>query len=246
MNKNTVLFVEPRVIENGEVVLNHFVNVLGYENWHYVFYCGKEKKQYWEARNLNKVYEVRELDVDNFPKENLYSDFMKQKWLWESLYGEFVLTAQLDTWIMKDNGYSIYDFIKLNKSYIGGNMCYPWLELSDREKINFEYRNFNGGLSLRKREDMIRVIDNYPPERTNRNEENAISSIYADAEDAYFTLGCYKLGLLIGNDEATSYFAVHTIFKERFFGMHQPCNDIKESINKLFPNLNKENPFLRL
>jgi hypothetical protein len=44
MNKNTLLFVEPRIIDETELVLNHFVNVLGEENCHYVFYCGKGTK----------------------------------------------------------------------------------------------------------------------------------------------------------------------------------------------------------
>jgi len=245
MNKNTVLFVEPRIFEECPSILNHFVNILG-NDWNYVFYCGKNTKNHWENTELKPIYKVRELEVTNFENENLYSDFMKQKSLWDSLEGEFILTAQLDTWITNNNGYTIDDFIKLNKSYIGGNMCYPWLELSERENVHFDYLNFNGGLSLRKREDMLKVIDSFPPEKTNRNVANSHQKINSDAEDVYFTLGCYKLGLPIGNDEESSHFAVHTVFKDNFFGLHQPCHAIKNDINRILPNLNKENLFLHL
>lgn len=243
MSKNTVLFVEPRIFDNCHVILNHFVDVLG-ENWNYVFYCGKNTKEFWEKSALNKIYEVRELEVVNFTSPDFYSDFMKQRKLWDSLDGEFILTAQMDTWITHDCGHTIYDFINLDKSYIGGNMRYIWYELSQREQIQCKYYNFNGGLSLRKRKDMIKIIDSFPPEKTS-NEENVIRRNHlTDAEDVYFTLGCHKLGFKLGDDEISSHFAVHGWFKPNFFGIHKPCKDIYPSILKVIPNLNNLNPYL--
>jgi hypothetical protein len=258
MKKYTLLFIEPRIFKECTNILNHFVDVLGGE-WEYIFYCGKDTKVYWEYTNINKLYEIRELDVVNFPTPNKYSDFMKSKKLWESLNGDFVLTTQLDTWITNDNGYSIYDFIKLNKSYIGGNISYPWSELTYRENINVEYNNFNGGLSLRKRKDMIKIIEHFPPQKTNV-ESYLSSSIYTDAEDVYFTLGCYKLGLPIGDTEECSHFCIHSILKQSFFGIHRPlfmkyidgeiyhqmANEIVKYINDKFPHLKESNPFLEL
>jgi hypothetical protein len=244
-NNNTVVFVEPRIFEHAPIILNHFVDILGL-NWNYIFYCGKNTKSYWEHTFLHKIYQIRELDVDNFPEPKYYSDFMKQKHLWESLYGEFVLTAQLDTWITKNNGYNIYDFIRLDKSYIGGNMCYEWPELFPRDNFKFEYRNFNGGLSLRKRNDMIKVIDAFPPQTTSSANNVFNRNLYTDAEDVYFTLGCCKLGLPIGNDEISSHFAIHSIFKDKFFGIHQPLNEVKTCISNCYPDLNYINPYLKL
>lgn len=244
MNKNTVLFVEPRILANCCSILNHFVTVLG-PNWNYVFYCGENTKEYWEQSYLNKKYELRELEVINFNKPSEYSDFLKSKNLWESLTGDFVLVAQLDTWIFNNKNYTIDYFIKLNKSYIGGNMIYPWHEFK-RENINFNYYNFNGGLSLRKRIDMIQIINAFPPEHTYSNSNVLVRNINSDAEDVYFTLGCYYLGLPIGNDEESSHFALHTIFKDEFFGIHQPCEKIKHKINELYPDLKMLNPFLKL
>jgi hypothetical protein len=243
--KNTVLFIEPRKYHNLPKILNHYFDILGDTHWEYIFYCGKDNKTHWEKTNLNKIYQIRELDVDNFQKPSMYSDFMKNKQLWESLNGDFVLTGQLDTWIFSDNGYTIYDFIELNKSYIGGNMSYYWKEVTNRENIAFNYKNFNGGLSLRKRKDMIKIIDSFPPEPTSDN-HTLTRTFFTDAEDVYFTLGCYKLGLPIGDDEYCSHFAIHYVFKDKFFGIHCPSKDITTKINNLYPDLNFINPHLQL
>ena len=85
---------------------------------------------------------------------------MKSKELWQTLYGDFVLTFQADTYILKKAPYTIEYFINMDKSYIGGNMDHGWNELI-RENIYPNYRNFNGGLSLRKRLDMIEIINIY-------------------------------------------------------------------------------------
>jgi hypothetical protein len=246
-SKNTVVFVEPRVYDICPFILNHFVDVLGEQDWHFVFYCGKNTKQLWEKTKLYPVYEIRELETTNFSNASEYSDFMKSKTLWESLQGEFVLTAQMDTWIFPQtttstttsSTYTIDDFIKTNKSYIGGNMCYDWQELH-RENISCEYKNFNGGLSLRKRLDMIRVIENFPPQRT----LDTSSTIYTDAEDVYFTVGCYKLGLPVGDDEYSSHFAIHTLFKESGFGIHKPYYGCEKEVHNAYPHLKYMNRFI--
>jgi len=242
MNKNTVLFVEPRIYDECPSVLNHFVNILG-EDWNYVFYCGKGTKTHWENSSLHKIYEIRELDVDNFPSANLYSDFMKQRSLWDSLYGEYVLTAQMDTWITNDHGHTIYDFIRLNKSYIGGNMNYDWRELYYREKIYPKYKNFNGGLSLRKRMDMLRIIDSFPPIKTGDTSiDETKRDIHTDAEDVYFTLGCYKLGLPLGDDEVCNNFCVSGYLTDTFFGIHKPWRNVGEQLIRKIPDLKEKNP----
>ena len=201
-------------------------------NWNYVFYCGKDTKKYWQ-NILDDYVELRELEINSFPPSK-YSYFFKQKKLWESLYGDFVLTIQADTWIMNIKPYDIEYFINLNKSYIGGNMNFKWNELI-RENLNFEYYNFNGGMSLRKRLDMIKVIETYQPMLFSDNEGYS-KSINTYPEDVYFTIGCYKLSMPIGNDYESSHFALHKIYKDCLFGIHQP-NNIKNNILTLYPNL---------
>ena len=243
MAKNTMLIVEPRNLPGLASIINKFRATLG-KNWTYVFYCGKDSKSYWATTDLYKDVEVRALDVDNFPNHCNYSDFMKSKKLWESLEGEFVLTIQADCWLINQGKYTIDYFIKKNVSYIAGNMCYGWYEL-ERDNINLPHKNLNGGLSLRKRADMLKVIEAYPP--TTSAWSNILSKdLTADAEDVYFAIGCIKLGLKIGDDEDSSHFALHAIYKDDFFGMHQPRKEFSERLNKKFPELKYKNPYLNL
>ena len=214
IRKNTALIVEPRFLEVIPYFINEYYKILG-DNWIIVFYCGKGLKQLWENKlGLLTNLEIRELGVNNFNTLE-YSYFFKQSKLWETLYGDFVLTFQVDSVIKNIEPYTIDNYIKLNKSYIGGNMSYQWSELL-RENINVNYRNFNGGLSLRKRLDMIKIIQTFGIEFTEKESKN----IKTDSEDVYFTLGCYKLNLPVGDDEFCSHFAVHSIYHNKFFGVH--------------------------
>ena len=146
---------------------------------------------------------------------------MKTKELWQSLYGNYVLTFQADTYILNEKPYTIDYFINMNKSYIGGNMEHGWNELI-REKLSINYRNFNGGLSLRKRKDMVNIIEQFGTEPTVHNSQK----MQTDPEDVYFTLGCYKLNLPIGDDVECLYFCCNRIWTEYFFGVHKPRQEI--------------------
>jgi len=222
--KNTALIVEPRFLEIIPYFIHEYYKILG-DDWIIVFYCGKGFKQFWENKlDMLKNIEIRELEVNNFNALE-YSYFFKQQQLWESLYGDFVLTFQVDSIIKNIEPYTIYNYIGLNKSYIGGNMCYEWNEIV-RENIITSYKNFNGGLSLRKRLDMIKIIQTFGVEFTEKNSKN----IKTDAEDVYFTIGCYKLNLPVGDDEFCSHFSVHSIYHDNFFGVH---NSVLLDKNKL-------------
>jgi dTDP-4-dehydrorhamnose reductase len=242
-NKNTMLIVEPRNLPGLASIINEFRETLG-KNWHYVFYCGQGAKNYWSTTDLHKDIQVRELDVTNYPHHSKYSDFMKSKKLWEALEGEFVLTIQADCWLVNQGKYTIDYFIKKNVSYIGGNMYYDWHEL-ERDHIHLAHKNLNGGLSLRKRADMLKVIEAYPPSQSALSNDES-RSISADAEDVYFVIGCIKLGLQIGDDEDASHFSLHGLYKEDFFGTHQPREALCERLNSRFPEWKIKNPYLKI
>ena len=54
--------------------------------------------------------------------------------------------------------------------------------------MNCPFNNFNGGLSLRKRCDMMRIIDTFPPQKTCYilEKDNPAKAFETDAEDVYF------------------------------------------------------------
>lgn len=238
-NKNTVLLIEPRFKNEIIYILANAYNKLG-NNWNYVFYCGKSFKSNWE-NILPNFIEIRPLENDNFDNTKLYSDFCKKKELWESLYGKYVLTIQLDTWIMNHEPYNISFFINLNKSYIGGNMEYTW-GYFDKINLHHANRNFNGGLSLRNRLDMLKVIKTYPPLPTLDDR----SSFLTEHEDVYFTFGCIDLKLPIGDDIESSFFSLHNIYRYKYFGIHQPSDKVKQKLKQTNPYLKYINTFLGL
>ena len=233
---NTALLVEPRFLERLPGVIENFRTTLG-PSWQIIFYCGKGLATKWQPL-LHSAVILRELTVTNFNNGDEHSDFFKQKSLWESLIGEWVLTFQADTWLISTNNptnnpYTIDYFLKKNKSFVGGNMKYLWVEMEKVLRAHPFYRNFNGGLSLRKREHMIEIIEAFPPEPT----EKYTPFLVRDPEDVYFTEGCYLMGFPVGDDEDSSHFAVHTIFKEQFFGIHQPDRHIRPKLIELYPEI---------
>lgn len=229
--QNTALIIEPRDLDKLPTIINEYFNVLG-PKWKIVFYCGAGLKQKW-ASQLDKSVEIREMSVKNL-LPNEYNDLLKNKLLWESLYGDFVLTFQADTWILNQSPYTIDYFMNLNKSYIGGNMKLTFHELN-RERIYPKYMNFNGGLSLRKRADMIKIIDAFGSEKTIEPSRDS-TKIQTDAEDVYFTLGCYHLGFPIGDDENCGHFALMAFFHEKCFGIHRPLY-ARDKFLETYPDL---------
>ena len=117
-----------------------------------------------------------------------------------------------------------------------------------REGITFPFNNFNGGLSLRKRLDMICIIETFPPQKTCYilEKDNPAKAFETDAEDVYFTIGCYRLGLPLGDDEVSSHFAVHSFYKEAYFGIHNPHAEAAFNLNIYWPELKNINPYLKL
>lgn len=243
-DKNTVLLVEPRNLPLLETILAEYQRLLGFDAWHYVFYCGVNSIPYWRDK-VHPQTELRELATDNFSKSCQYSDFMKQKWLWESLRGKFVLTIQADTWPLNREPFTIEYFMSQQKSFIGGNMIepYAWPQIA-REKWHLEHLNFNGGLSLRIRKDMIRVIETYPPQPTSETNMNQI--LEADAEDVYFVIGCHRLGMPVSDDYATFPFAIHLAFTHdaQAFGIHRPHESIWPYVQDRFKEAVEKNPYL--
>jgi hypothetical protein len=233
---NTALIIEPRDMKRIPLIINHFLFTLG-PNWKIVFYCGSGLKEKWISK-VNREVEIRELSVSNLTPQG-YSDLLKSRSLWENLYGDFVLVFQTDAWIMNEAPYTIDYFVSRNKSYIGGNMCYKWSQLEFRTP----FANFNGGLSLRKRKDMLKIIYTFPPIQTTMDphddtvKEN-LPPMESMAEDVYFVSGCYKLNLDLGDtDEECNLFSLHTIFYPNAFGTHKPSWYVRQELVKLYPEI---------
>ena len=217
--KNTAIIVEPRMIEHLPELITKFYNGLK-DTFKFKFYCGKNRKKIWLKRLKGIDIQIIELKKDNFTVDD-YNNLLKSRKFYESIKSEYILIFQHDAWII--NTIPISTFINLNKSYIGGNMSYRWFEL-ERENIFPIYRNFNGGLSLRKTVDMLRIIDEYP-------------DTVNYPEDVYFTVGCYRLNLPIGDDEISCTFCNHTYITDKCFGIHSINSINREHAKNKFPEI---------
>jgi len=228
---NSAVLIEPRKHKNVTLVLENFKQVL--KDWKFVFYCGKDMKIYWESI-LEEEVEIRELLVNNLDPRTEYNDLLKSKSFWEEQTGNYVLIFQSDTWLYHNSPYTIDMFTSKEYSYIGSNLSYPWYELQVLNK-DIIHKNFNGGLSLRKRIDMLKIINYIPPKKTIMYNSSIINNDILDtvsrmAEDVYFTLGCYLLKLKIGDDELCRNFSCHSLFVEKPFGYHQPVSYILNQV----------------
>lgn len=234
--KHTAVIVEPRYLERIPAILEHFRTTLGSE-WKIVFYCGRGLKAQWGLLVSSEI-EIRELDVSTMsPVE--YSDFFKRKDFWTSLQGEYVLVFEANSWIINKEPCTIDYFINMNHSYIGANMSYMWHSLIRDKLYNSDkMRNYCGGLSLRKRQDMLRILDEFPPEPTYTTPSESPRHA-TDPEDVYFVLGCYKLNLSIGDDNKCREFALHSYPCPQFFGIYSPDIPLKMHINNIYPDISK-------
>lgn len=215
--KQVALIVEPRKLEKLDKIITNIHNKLNNNSrykWYILFYCGKGLKTYYLSLFHNIDITIIELDTNNFTFME-YNDFLKSLSLWNTINSEYTLVFQADCYIFNNPPYTIDYFIDKNYSYIGGNMSYQWKEL-EYHKTNLQYRNFNGGLSLRKTKDMINIIHSFKPQQSIEK----LDKFETYGEDVYSTIGAYKLNLKIGNTKDDQHFACHSIITDKCFGIH--------------------------
>ncbi|AGE51384.1 hypothetical protein PBCVCviKI_071R [Paramecium bursaria Chlorella virus CviKI] len=245
----SVVMLEPRRLDDLDLVARVWVERLQTLciNYEFVFYCGKGDGEYWRER-FPKEFEIKELDVNNFATSEAgcgYSDFFKREEFWKTFKYDFVLTIQGDTWPL--DVVSLPGYMDKNWAYIGGNQPeHEWNVFCKAMGYTGAVKTFNGGLSLRRRDAMLRVLEEFPPSITQFN-----STVHTEMpEDAYFVFGCIKLGLNIGeNDPAARYFCVHndyTSFEYDFVAAHKPFREIpmaREYFFHLYP-MARQNRYL--
>lgn len=244
--KFAAVIVEPRLLKKTvDVIYNVYYGLE--TKWNIVFYCGKNSIPYWSPK-INIPIEYRELNIENATSSQ-YNDLLKSRHFWQSLHYEYVLIFQSDSWLNNNSTYKIEEFIAKKYAYVGGNISYDWKEMNMLYHLGIGYRsngNYNGGLSLRNPSNMLSIIDEIPPLKTEQyNDEHATWDNYKTlvgkcAEDVYFTIGCHLLNLPTGNDDISNFFVTHTSYVENPFGYHlsNPCICLVGRIRQDCPSLN--------
>lgn len=196
------VIIEPRIDEYLETVIKNIIYFLNESDsevkWGLKIYHGNKNKEFVENFTKNwKNVKLENLNVDwNSSLE--YNNLLKTKKFWKSIDSNNILLFQTDTLFLR---HGIDEFLEYN--YVGA----PWVKPKENKFIG------NGGLSFRKKNKMIDIIDKYAS-------KDSISN-----EDIFF---CKYLSI----DDVPSYekckmFSVEDVPSDNPLGVHQPKIDIK-------------------
>ncbi len=211
-SKYEAVLIEFRILPNLEFVLRNAIIKLG-EEWSHTIICGLNNYEYM----LNLCEQIsKEIKVIQLPYTNLnqstYSLLLASIKFWKNFVGEKILIYQEDSCIFKNN---INDFIEWD--YIGA----PWSKRNNDNKKQVG----NGGLSLRTKDIMIKVIEkkNIIETKYNSHTLNFMKSakMTVGPEDVYFTINMlkYNIGKVADWDDAFN-FSTETMLNTNSFGGH--------------------------
>ena len=201
--KYTAIIIEPRCHKALSFVLNNFLENLS-EEWGFIIFHGNKNKDFihnildGELNNYkNRIQKLINLNVNNLFR-NDYSELLKKKEFYDNIDTEIFLIFQVDTLIIKENKDLINNFLEYD--YVGA----PWKNGSVG----------NGGLSLRKKSKMLKIID-----KVDKNFKYNEDEYFSLQEEVSLYRACFK--------EAQS-FSVETVFHEIPFGIHNCYNHLSE------------------
>lgn len=237
-NTFTALIVEPRKHKALEFVLQNFFENLD-SQWNFVILHGIENETYVKDI-INKLEKHKyRTNLINLGVKNLkyqeYNELFYTEKFYSYIHTETFLIFQTDSMILKKNKHKINDFLQYD--YVGA----PWIP-----SIYGDYGIGNGGLSLRKKSKMLKLLK-YKHLALSNNYNNLIyKNEYGKyiAEDRFFN-GDYTKNFIkinkptIQNAES---FSVESIYNNSPFGIHKcwyhlPKNDLIK-LTSIYPEIN--------
>jgi len=228
-SNNEAVLIEYRCFPHLEFLIRNTINKLG-ENWSHTIICGNLNYDYMInlCLNISNKIKVIKTNYDNlFPSD--YSRFLSSLDFWNLFNGEKILIYQEDTCIFKNN---IDDF--LHWDYIGA----PWPENQNDNSHGVG----NGGLSLRSKSIMKKIIESIGIMETNYNQstldyiKNTNSNV--PPEDVYFTKNMTdkNIGLLADRVSAFN-FSTETLVNKDSLGGHQFWLNDPDWRNRIYENI---------
>jgi hypothetical protein len=149
-NKAAVI-IESRYRSNIIPLILHFNSVLG-PSWPILIYTSPESiGGFSSSAALQRYIQQGAIQIRILPQTVLFTNsdsinkFMMSKWLWESLApAEHILIFQSDSMICGNAARSVEDYFEYD--FVGALL---------------NQKGYNGGLSLRKRSSILRVLENF-------------------------------------------------------------------------------------
>jgi len=223
------VIVEPRNLDVTTDILKWMMWLLVPTGWKFVFFAGKNNikciTEFVRSLKVEDVIEVKNLDKENLTIKE-YNLLLTTNEFWSSLPYENVLIFQTDS-VLLDNNLTKF----LGYDYVGapwhGDLKWLKTEGTSVKKIKWLKTpgiNIvgNGGLSLRRKSAMIRVIKlvHYP----------------GGAEDIYFANKCKHL-LNIPSPAVASTFSVESVVDDNTKGYHKCWEYIGKDMDKVYKRI---------
>jgi hypothetical protein len=207
------LFIEFRKLPHVEFLIRNAILKLG-NNWSHTVICGNQNFDYMKKMclTISPNIKIIKLNYDNItPSE--YSKILTTLDFWNQLIGEKILIYQEDSIIFNSN---INDFIHWD--YIGA----PFLKLNNDTPNSVG----NGGLSLRSKSIMIKVIETISVDQTIFEDDTLTymtnNKCYFPPEDIYFSKNMQDLNIgKVADWDSAYHFSSESIYNPNSFGGHK-------------------------
>ena len=147
-NHNETVFIEFRILHHIEFNIRNMCSKL--PNWKHTIICGIENYDYIKkiCYEISDKINIIKLDINNITKDE-YSKLLTSNYFWNLLTGIHILIHKEDSLIF--NSSTIDNWLKYD--YVGT----PW----EKNTYEINYLVGNGNFSLRKKETMIYICNNY-------------------------------------------------------------------------------------
>lgn len=222
------VLIEFRCFPHLEFLIRTVISKLG-GKWSHTIVCGTNNFDYMVkiASSISNKIKIIKTNNDNLSPSQ-YSKFLASPNFWNLLIGKKILIYQEDAIIFKKN---ISEFLKWD--YIGA----PWPENSKNNNNNVG----NGGLSLRSKDIMLKIVNTISIQYTRLNKStieymnNTNSKVIP--EDVYFSKNMedLKIGKLADRKSAFQ-FSTESISNDNSFGGHNFWVSNKNWRNLIFNN----------
>jgi len=204
------VIVEPRQHNDLITILKDYMYFLNIPStnpsWKLQIFHGSNNEK-WLKDKLSRWNHVTytNLGVNNLTVPQ-YSKLLKSSDFWNQIDGEHVLIFQTDSLMLRHGIEKFMDY-----DYIGA----PW-------KVSKEHTLVvgNGGLSLRKKSAMLRVIRDFPDDTSH-------------PEDLYFCKHLLESGANLPPKNIACAFSVETIYHESPLGVHKPVKISPEKLERV-------------
>jgi hypothetical protein len=178
-------------------------------SWKLILFHGPTNKE-WLERIIHEKFaaEKSRITLKDTGRTRIdipeYNRMMMGREILDQIPTEMFLVVQTDSLLCRGEKDLLKEF--MDYDYVGA----PW---RDRSRVG------NGGLSLRRKSMMLKIVEKCPKG--------------AHMEDGFFAYGCEGAEPKIPEFELAKKFAVESVYHPRSFGLHKPWHHLPDKGSKL-------------